>query len=70
MEIVGVGGTLLTKVNTLIRVVEEDDILFVDLGPLSEAWEVDFGRAFMLVVIRLSSGLETHLRTNISRTLI
>ena len=26
------------------RVIEADDILFVDLGPVFEAWEADFGR--------------------------
>jgi Xaa-Pro aminopeptidase len=30
------------------RVIEEDDILFVDLGPVFEAWEADFGRTFVL----------------------
>ncbi len=30
------------------RVVQEDDILFVDLGPVFEAWEADFGRTFVL----------------------
>jgi len=30
------------------RVVEDDDILFVDLGPVFEAWEADFGRTFVL----------------------
>jgi len=26
----------------------EDDILFLDLGPVFEAWEADFGRTFVL----------------------
>lgn len=30
------------------RVIEEDDILFVDLGPVFEQWEADFGRTFVL----------------------
>lgn len=30
------------------RVIEEDDILFVDLGPVFEEWEADFGRTFVL----------------------
>ena len=30
------------------RLIEEDDILFVDLGPVFEAWEADFGRTFVL----------------------
>jgi Xaa-Pro dipeptidase len=28
--------------------VEEDDILFLDLGPVFEEWEADFGRTFVL----------------------
>jgi Xaa-Pro dipeptidase len=27
---------------------DEDDILFLDLGPVFEAWEADFGRTFVL----------------------
>lgn len=30
------------------RVIAADDILFVDLGPVFEAWEADFGRTFVL----------------------
>ena len=30
------------------RTIEADDILFVDLGPIFEAWEADFGRTFVL----------------------
>jgi len=30
------------------RVIAEDDILFVDLGPVFEDWEADFGRTFVL----------------------
>lgn len=30
------------------RVLRDDDILFVDLGPVFEAWEADFGRTFVL----------------------
>jgi Xaa-Pro aminopeptidase len=30
------------------RIVQEDDILFIDLGPVFEAWEADFGRTFVL----------------------
>lgn len=30
------------------RVIQEDDILFVDLGPVFEEWEADFGRTFIL----------------------
>ncbi|KKK26997.1 putative peptidase m24 protein [Aspergillus rambellii] len=30
------------------RVIQPDDILYVDLGPVFEAWEADFGRTFVL----------------------
>ena len=30
------------------RIIQDDDILFVDLGPVFEAWEADFGRTFVL----------------------
>ena len=30
------------------RTIEEDDILFIDLGPVFEAWEADFGRTYVL----------------------
>jgi hypothetical protein len=30
------------------RIIQPDDILFVDLGPVFEAWEADFGRTFVL----------------------
>lgn len=30
------------------RMIGEDDILFIDLGPVFEAWEADFGRTFVL----------------------
>ena len=30
------------------RVIQADDILVVDLGPVFEAWEADFGRTFVL----------------------
>ena len=30
------------------RMIEADDILFVDLGPVFEEWEADFGRTFVL----------------------
>ena len=30
------------------RLLAADDILFVDLGPVFEAWEADFGRAYVL----------------------
>lgn len=30
------------------RVIQDDDILFLDLGPVFENWEADFGRTFVL----------------------
>ena len=30
------------------RVIADDDIVFLDLGPIFEAWEADFGRTFVL----------------------
>jgi Xaa-Pro dipeptidase len=30
------------------RVIADDDILFLDLGPIFEEWEADFGRTFVL----------------------
>ncbi|KAH8658146.1 peptidase M24, structural domain-containing protein [Xylariales sp. PMI_506] len=44
------------------RIVEEDDILVVDLGPVFEDWEADFGRTYVLgndpVKIQLRDALE------------
>jgi Xaa-Pro aminopeptidase len=41
---------------------QEDDILFLDLGPVFEAWEADFGRTYVLgddpVKLRLRDDLE------------
>ncbi|CAK7205001.1 hypothetical protein SEUCBS139899_007765 [Sporothrix eucalyptigena] len=34
--------------NTPDRIIEPDDILYVDLGPVFEAYEADFGRTFVL----------------------
>ncbi|KUJ11372.1 Creatinase/aminopeptidase [Mollisia scopiformis] len=48
--------------NPADRTIEADDILFVDLGPVFEAWEADFGRTFVLgddpVKHRLRDSLE------------
>lgn len=30
------------------RVIKEDDILVIDLGPVFESWEADFGRTYVL----------------------
>ena len=36
------------KENVPDRIIQPDDILFVDLGPVFEAWEADLGRTFAL----------------------
>lgn len=46
------------------RLIEEDDILFVDLGPVFEVWEADFGRTFVLG----SNPLKTKLRDSLEPT--
>jgi len=44
------------------RVIEADDILYLDLGPVFAAWEADFGRTFVLgddpIKHRLKNDLE------------
>ncbi|RDW62561.1 creatinase [Coleophoma crateriformis] len=44
------------------RIIQEDDIVFIDLGPIFEAWEADFGRTFVLgedpTKLRLRDSLE------------
>jgi Xaa-Pro aminopeptidase len=37
----------------------EDDILFLDLGPVFEAWEADFGRTFVLGPTHANTNCET-----------
>ncbi|GAP88288.1 putative peptidase M24 [Rosellinia necatrix] len=48
--------------NPADRVLAADDILFVDLGPVFEAWEADFGRTYVLgddpAKVRLRDALE------------
>ena len=36
------------KENPPDRVIAEDDIVFLDFGPIFEEWEADFGRTFVL----------------------
>jgi Xaa-Pro aminopeptidase len=36
------------RVNPPDRVIEADDIVFVDFGPIFEEWEADFGRTYVL----------------------
>src|ERR1700744_4948630 len=34
--------------NPPVRVIAEDDVVYVDLGPVFEAWEADIGRSYAL----------------------
>ena len=47
--------------------IQEDDILFLDLGPVFEAWEADFGRTYVLgsdpAKLRLRDDLEVTFET-------
>ena len=36
------------KANPPDRTIDEDDILVVDLGPVFESWEADFGRTYIM----------------------
>lgn len=33
---------------TAVRTIEEDDIVYLDLGPVFDGWEADFGRTYVL----------------------
>ena len=44
------------------RTISEDDILFVDLGPVFEQWEADFGRTFVIGDDPVKRKLEADLR--------
>ena len=44
----GVNSTLPYSAEPPERILEEDDIVYVDLGPIFEAWEADFGRTFVI----------------------
>ncbi|KAK5128544.1 hypothetical protein LTR85_003215 [Meristemomyces frigidus] len=37
-----------SKENPPNRIIQPDDVIYVDLGPVFEAWEADFGRTFAL----------------------
>jgi Xaa-Pro dipeptidase len=43
-------------------VIGDDDIVFCDFGPVSEEWEADFGRTFVLGSDRSSGGCVTRCR--------
>jgi Xaa-Pro dipeptidase len=44
----GVNSTLPYQAEPPERVLEADDIVYVDLGPIFEEWEADFGRTFVI----------------------
>lgn len=47
----GVNTLETARQNPPDRVIEADDIVFLDLGPIFEEWEADFGRTFALGTI-------------------
>lgn len=44
----GINSTLPYQAEPPERVLEADDIVYVDLGPIFEEWEADFGRTFVI----------------------
>jgi Xaa-Pro aminopeptidase len=47
-------------------VIQEDDIVFIDLGPVFEEWEADFGRTFVLG----NDSQKHRLKADLSKTFI
>jgi Xaa-Pro aminopeptidase len=45
---VGVNSALPYAAEPPERIIQEDDIVYVDLGPIFEEWEADFGRTFVI----------------------
>jgi hypothetical protein len=49
--------------NAIDRVLAEDEILFIDFGPIFEEWEADFGRTFVIgnnpLKLKLKSDIES-----------
>src|SRR6202012_4815677 len=45
--------------NPPVRTIAEDDIVFLDLGPIFAEWEADFGRTFVLGEAPLKQKLKT-----------
>jgi Xaa-Pro dipeptidase len=44
----GVNTLTIANDNPPVRMIEADDIVYVDLGPVFEAWEADIGRTYVL----------------------
>ncbi len=44
----GINTLAIASDNPPIRTVEEDDIVFLDLGPVFEEWEADVGRSYVV----------------------
>lgn len=43
----GANTLLPYRANPPLRVIEDDDIVYADLGPIFEEWEADFGRTYV-----------------------
>ena len=44
----GVNGITIAGDNPPVRTIADDDIVYVDLGPVFEAWEADIGKSYVL----------------------
>ena len=44
----GANGITIAGDNPPIRTIAENDIVYVDLGPVFEAWEADIGKSYVL----------------------
>jgi Xaa-Pro aminopeptidase len=44
----GLNGITIAGDNPPVRTIGEDDIVYVDLGPVFEAWEADIGKSYVL----------------------
>ena len=44
----GINTLAIASDNPPVRTIAEDDIVYVDLGPVFEAWEADIGRSYVL----------------------
>ena len=44
----GANSVTIAGDNPPVRIIEADDIVYVDLGPVFEAWEADIGKSYVL----------------------
>lgn len=44
----GANGITIFSDNPPVRVITQDDVVYVDLGPVFEAWEADIGKSYVL----------------------